>query len=68
MEENSKLDLCAYYRGLQKGEKGKLLNYLQNTYGMCIATLYKKFGGWCEFSRLEEITIRRVIDSEPWKG
>lgn len=44
-EDLSAVDLQDYYHAMKKRDKGKLLHYLMDKYGMAYTTIINKFAG-----------------------
>lgn len=64
--ENQKLDICTYYAGLSKGERGRLMLYLAAKYGMRTSTTSLKLRGRRPFSLAEQQVVQEVIDKKLW--
>lgn len=57
-----------YYHSLTKREKGKMLNYLINEYGLSYSTMVNKFAGRYEMTKTDIFLINLAItNEEKWK-
>lgn len=65
--EKKELDICVYYKDLSKKDKGRLVAYLIQQYGMNYSTIIAKLNGRHKMNTLEEITISNVIRDDLWR-
>lgn len=67
-ERNEGLDLRAYYMGLTKKEKSKLLFYLTVRHGMNVATASRKLLGTIPMNQIQREVIEKTIKEGAWRG
>ncbi len=69
MEKLKNVNPQVYYRSLGKKEKSQFLQYLATRYGMKVNTIRRKLAinPISDLTKLEEITIRKVIEESLWK-
>lgn len=62
------VDLQDYYHALNKRDKGKLLHYLMDKYGMAYTTIINKFAGRLEMSKADIVLFNLAVNDESlWK-
>lgn len=67
-EDLSAVDLRDYYHSLKKSNKGNLLHYIMDRFGMAYTTLINKFAGRLEMSKADIVLINLAIKDESlWK-
>lgn len=68
MLKNETINICDYYKSLDKKEKGTLLSYLSREYGMNYHTLQCKFtANRSEFTLLEKKVIIQTLNKNVWR-
>lgn len=62
------VDLQDYYHALKKRDKGKLLHFLMDKYGMAYTTIINKFAGRLEMSKADIVLFNLAVNDESlWK-
>ena len=62
------VDLQDYYHAQKKRDKGKLLHYLMDKYGMACTTIINKFAGRMEMSKSDIVLFNLAVDDGSlWK-
>lgn len=64
--KNENLGLQSYYKDLNKKDKSKLIGYLMNRFGWSYNSVWNRMTGRSQFSEIELLVIKPIIDKEEW--